>query len=142
MLDTDFLIHQAKANRIIDEWGKSSRSRFLLQIRQLPFKQRVMWQGRDKSDILRGRVFLKFRYAFGDIIRVSFPFSKHGIFQELGVGRFRKKGSSKEKPMPWIEPTFNHQVPILADLLADEAIKTIGIAIKIKVNGIFEAEIK
>lgn len=130
--------YQTKANSVIEDWGRQSKSRFLVQLSALPFKERI----KARSEILRGRVQLKFRRQYGDIVRVTFPFARHGIFQEHGVGSGRKKGSGKEKPMPWIEPTFNAQVPILADLIKDEAIKGYFSVIQIKVNGIFDVEIR
>jgi hypothetical protein len=52
------------------------------------------------------------------------------------------KGSGKEKQMPWIVKTLDAQVPLLADALKREDIKTLGLVIKIKINGLFEIEIK
>ena len=133
---------QQQFNATIEDWGKQTRARFLSQIRQLPFQQRVMWRGRTSEEILRGRVNMRTQRQFGDIVRVRFPFTRHGIMQEHGVGKGRKKGSGKENPMPWIEPTFNAMVPILADDLKTDAMRELGSVIQIKVNGIFEVTLK
>ena len=133
---------QARFNRTIDDWGKLTKARFLMQIRALPFKQRVMWQGRSDAAILRGRVAMRLQKRFGDVVRVRFPFTQHGIFQEHGVGKGRRKGSGLERPMPWIKPGFDAMVPILADNMKSDALDALGQVIVIKVNGIFEMELK
>jgi hypothetical protein len=136
--DYDVLFdYQRRFNDEVAKWGKETRNAYLMRLRALPFKDRVNAEG----DILRGRVQLKYTKQFGDIVRVTWPFARHGIFQEHGVGRGRKKGSGKEKPMPWIAKTLETQTPILADVLNDEAIKALGLIIHIKVNGIFEIKL-
>ena len=85
--------HQARFNDAIIEWGKLTKRQFLFNIRQLPFEQRRMWKTRNSADILRGKVGIKSVKQFGDVVRVKWPFTKHGIMQEHGVGRGRKKGS-------------------------------------------------
>jgi hypothetical protein len=138
---TDFLdrqIHQQEFNAVIRTWGRGTRTTYLRKLRELPFKTRVEL----RKEILRGRVGIGFKRVAGDIVRVRWGFVRHGIFQEHGVGRGRKKGSGKEKPMPWIKPTLDAQVPILADSLQAQTVKTLGLVIQIKVNGIFEAELK
>lgn len=133
---------QQQFNRTIEDWGKQTRSRFLLEIRKLPFQQRIMWRGRDSEDILRGRVNMRTQKQFGDIVRVRFPFTRHGIMQEHGVGRGRKKDSGLEKPMPWINPSLDATTPLLADALQSDVLRELGNVIQIKVNGIFEIELK
>jgi hypothetical protein len=136
--DYDVLFdYQRRFNDEIAKWGKETKNAYLMRLRALPFKDRVKAEG----DILRGRVQLKFKKEFGDIVRVTWPFARHGIFQEHGVGKGRKKGSGEEKPMPWIAKTLDAQTPILADIMKDEAIKTLGLVIEIKVNGIFEIKL-
>lgn len=133
---------QERFNETIEDWGKQTRQRFLMQIRSLPFHERVMWRGRNTSEILRVKVNMRLQKQFGDVVRVRFPFTRHGIMQEHGVGRSRKKGSGKEKPMPWIKPAFDAMVPILADEMKRDALQELGTVIHIKVNGIFEIELK
>jgi hypothetical protein len=133
--------HQDRFNRVITDWGRQSRRQFLLNIRQLPFRERVMWENRNPDDILRGRVGVRFNKFYGDIVRVGWPFTKHGIMQEHGVGRGRKKNSDKAKPMPWIVKTLDAEIPQLADALQDENIKSLGMVVKIKINGLYEIEL-
>lgn len=133
---------QGRFNDTIESWGKTTKARFLMQIRSLPFKERVMWEGRGSQEILRGRVAMRLQKQYGDVVRVRFPFTRHGIMQEHGVGKGRGKGSGKEKPMPWIKPAFDAMTPILADELKSDAMKELGNVIHIKVNGIFEIELK
>ena len=94
--------HQQRFNQAAIEWGRMTKTQFVYRLRSLPFKQRVMWKTRDSKDILRERVSIGFKKFYGDIVRVKWPFARHGIFQEHGVGRGRKKDSDKAKPMPWI----------------------------------------
>ncbi len=136
------LQHQQRFNEAAMQWGRMAKTQFLYQLCALPFKDRVMWAGRDSKDILRDRVSIGFKKFYGDVVRVKWPFTRHGIFQEHGVGRGRKKGSGKEKPMPWIVKTLDAQVPMLADALQREDIKTLGLVIQIKINGLFEIELK
>lgn len=136
------LEHQKEFNRLAEDWGRSTRSRYLMELRQLPFSERVMWATRGSKDILRGRVQLRLKRQYGNVYRVSWPFARHGIFQELGVGRGRRKGSGKEKPMPWIVPTLDAMTPELADAMQDASITSLGKVIRIKVNGLFEFELK
>ena len=132
-----------KLNESVRNWGQMTKTQYLFFIHQLPFAERRMWKKRDPKDILRGSRTVKagFKLYYGDIVRVRWNFSRHGIFQEHGVGRGRKRGSGKEKPMPWIEKTLNQQVPLLADSLTEDIKRVLGTTIKIKVNGIFEMEI-
>lgn len=125
-------------NEAVEKWGRNTRSAFLMRLRQLPFKRRKMWKTRKGTEILRERVGMRTKKNYGDIYRVVFPFTRHGIFQEHGVGRGRPIRSNRVKPRPWIEPTFKLTVPTLADVLQDEAIAQLGLQMKIKVNGIFE----
>ncbi len=118
-----------------------TKTQFLYQLRALPFKDRVMWAGHSK-DILRCKVSIGFKKFYGDVVRVKWPFARHGTFQEHGVGRGSKKGSKKEKPMPWIVKTLDAQVPMLADALQGEDIKTLGLVINIKINGLFDIVLK
>ncbi len=134
--------HQQRFNQAAIEWGRMTKTQFLYQLRSLPFKERLIWKKRDSKDILRGRVSIGFKKFYGDIVRVKWPFARHGIFQEHGVGRGRKKGSGKEKPMPWIAKTLAAQTPLLAEKLKEEAIQSLGLVIQIKVNGIFELKLK
>jgi hypothetical protein len=141
MTDFELLHHQQRFNVIINAWGKTSKAEFLRKIRTLPFKERKMWAGRTGQEILRGKVSIKFKKSGGDVVRVIWPFTRHGIFQERGVGRGRKIGSGKEKPMQWIKPVLESQSKILANDLADEAFRSLGNVIRINVNGIFSIEI-
>lgn len=136
----DTILYDRKLNEIVQEWGRGTRIHFLRRLRFLPFKERVMAY-RQIGQLLRGNIALKYQRQSGNIVRVSFPFTRHGIFQEHGVGRGRKKGSSKVKPMPWIEPTLKTQMPLLRDAVYRENMQHLGLIIKIKVNGIFEMSI-
>lgn len=136
------LQHQQRFNEAAMKWGRMTKTQFLYQLRSLPFKDRVMWAQRNSKDILRDKVSIGFKKLYGDVVRVKWPFARHGIFQEHGVGRGRKKGSGKEKPMPWIVKTLDAQVPLLADALQREDIKTLGLVIQIKINGLFDITLK
>ena len=136
------LEHQQRFNEAATQWGRMTKTQFLYQLRSLPFKQRVMWRGRNSKDVLRDKVSIGFKKIYGDVVRIKWPFARHGIFQEHGVGKGRKKGSGKEKPMPWIVKTLDAQVPMLADALQREDIKTLGLVINIKINGLFEISLK
>lgn len=127
-------------NQIAKDWGAMSKNRFLFQLQLLPFKERAI--ARKGMEKLRGNVGIKFKQRYGDVVRVIWPFTRHGIFQEHGVGRYRKKGSGKEKPMPWIVPTLDATIPLLADELQKQGLKTLGLVINIKVNGLFDIELQ
>ncbi len=131
---------QRAFNEIARDWGLMSKNQFLYQLQTLPFKQRAA--ARKGVAKLRGKVGVKFTQRYGDVVRVVWPFTRHGIFQEHGVGRKRKKGSGKEKPMPWIVPTLDAVTPLLADELQKESLKSLGLVINIKVNGLFDIELK
>jgi hypothetical protein len=138
---TDYLdrqIGQEEFNAVIKIWGRDTRTTYLRKLRELPFKTRVAL----RQEILRGRVGIGFKRISGNIVRVRWGFARHGIFQEHGVGRGRSKGSGREKPMPWLKPTLDAQVPILADNLQNQAVKSLGLVIQIRVNGLFEAELR
>lgn len=132
------LQHQQRFNKAAAKWGFMTRNEFLFNLFALPFDERKMWQGRNPNDILRDKVGIGFKKQYGDIIAVKWPFARHGIFQEHGVGKGRKKGSSKVRPMPWIVETLDAQTPLLANMLKDEGIKSLGLVIHLKVNGLFE----
>jgi hypothetical protein len=129
------LDYQREFNKAATNWGRSTRSRFLMELRNQNFAPR---QVKDNEQILRLGTGMKARKQQGDVVRLTFPFARHGIFQEIGVGRGRRKGSGKEVSKPWIEPTFNATMPMLAEQLAQPGIRALGKIIQIKVNGIFE----
>jgi hypothetical protein len=138
MTNEDALIlldYQREFNQVATDWGRSTRSRFLMELRNNNFKPHIKTE---TDAILRGKVSMKVKKQQGDVVRLTFPFARHGIFQEHGVGRARRKGSGKEVPKPWIEPTFNATTPMLAEQLAQPGIRALGKIIQIKVNGIFE----
>lgn len=130
----------AELNDIIANWGRQSKNRFLYNIQRLPFRKRLVFKKEIKH--LRDGTSLRLVRSNGDIVRVAWRFTRHGIFQEHGVGRNRRKGSGKEKPMPWLVPTLDAMTPLLADELQDESIKQLGLVIDIKVNGLFDITLK
>jgi hypothetical protein len=130
---------QEQFNEIASDWGLQSKNRYLYNLQKLPWKQRVA--ARKGEKLLRRGTGLKFVRQSGDIARVAWPFVRHGIFQEHGVGRWRKKGSGKEKPMPWIVPTLDAMTPILADNLQKASLESLGLVINIKVNGLFDIQL-
>jgi hypothetical protein len=136
------LQHQQCFNEAAIQWGRTTTTQFLYQLRVLPFKERVMWAGRDREDILRDKVSIGFKKIYGDVVRIKWTFARHGIFQERGVGRGHKKGSDKEKPMPWIVKTLDAQVSMLANTSQEEDTKRLGLVIRTKVNGLFNIELK
>ncbi len=136
------LQHQQRFNEAAIQWGRTTTTQFLYQLRVLPFKERMMWAGRDSKDIPRCKVSIGFKKIYGNVVRVKSPFARHGIFQERGMGRGHKKGRDKEKPMPWIVKTLDARVSMLANALQEEDTKSLGLVIRTKVNGLFNIELK
>jgi len=76
---------------------------------------------------------------FGLPYRVDFPFVRHGIFLEHGVGKNRPKGSGKERPRPWLKPVLEPAIEHLAEVLAEAGADAVLGQIKFVIPGIVNA---
>ena len=132
---------QSRMNDAIGDFGRQTKQQFNYALRQQNFAARGRSRKADDTP-LRNRVGVRFHQSLGSIDRIMWKFRRHGIFQERGVGRGRGIGSGKEKPHLWLEQTLSAQVPMLADVLSEAAFQAFVPVIRIKVPGIFEAELR
>lgn len=78
----------------------------------------------------------------GQVSRINFKLARHGIFYERGVGKGRKVNASNTRPHPFIKPTLDPAIDLLAEIIASEyADITVG-EIKFVVPGIISRRIK
>jgi hypothetical protein len=127
-------------NENIRSWGKLTRNTMEYRLAALGINERgsarkEIRSFKNKSGeayelreaTLRQSLRVKYGEFYGDINRIAFRFSRHGIFLERGVGKGRKKGSGKEQPRKWIEPTIAVEVEKLADIVANrDADRVVG----------------
>jgi len=80
-----------------------------------------------------------FRRDYGQIIRINFKFSRHGIFFERGAGRNRRLGT---RPKPWLAPILDPAIDQLADMLAKNYADILSGELKILIPGIISKRVQ
>ena len=148
---------EAELKKIVSQWGsmvtrslKSNTSKFQhgkkgMVIRKVYDAESDSAPGEKK---LVSSISYKVRSLYGVPQRVSFNFSRHGLFVQLGVGRGYKmsggqimrtakgKTSEKRKPNDWLYSVIDRNLPGLerkiAERFADAAVNVITDKSKIK----------
>lgn len=82
------------------------------------------------------------RKEAGQVNRINFKFSKHGIYLEHGVGKGRPVRSSSARPKPWIKPILDSGLDELAELLSNDYADIAAGEIKFFIPGIIDRRIK
>lgn len=82
-----------------------------------------------------------FKEYYGQINRISFQFSRHGIFLEHGVGKGRSKKSGKAKPHPWIAPTISVEMEKLADIMKEQTANRLGQQMRFLIPGVIDMKV-
>ncbi len=101
-------------NKEVSSFGRETKNTFLQEMRA----QKMKFSG--KQDSLQN-ITLKVRKTNGIATRITFPFSKHGIYVKLGVGNgtpiaMAGTGATNRKPKNWItERLLDSKVKELAD---------------------------
>lgn len=130
------------------EWGKQTAKALRGQIASLGLREKVLLAKEiTRIRIAKGGKVLKepplersvgsrVRQQAGLPYRVDFPFVRHGIFLEHGVGKNRGKGSGKERPRPWLKPILEPAIEELAEALAEAGADAVLAQIKFVIPGI------
>ena len=138
-----------QANEAVRDWGKLALRKLRLRVAALTLKDRTAIIKRARlvaknPDYKRVVISLGLNYKrdFGQIGRINFKFTRHGIFLEHGVGKGRPVRSSKARPKPWIAPILDPEVERLADVIAKEYADLALREIRFNVPGIVSKNIK
>lgn len=138
-----------QANESVREWGKIVLRKLRLRVTSLTLKDRAAILKRTRlvaknPEYKRVIVSLGVGYKrdFGQVGRINFKFTKHGIYLEHGVGKGRPVRSAKAKPKPWLAPILDPEVQNLADLIANEYADLSLKEIRFNIPGILAKNIK
>lgn len=132
------------------EWGKQTAKALRAQIGALGLGDKVQLARQvsriqfrnkkiEKAPPLELSIGSRVKAQYGLPYRVDFPFVRHGIFLEHGVGNHRRKGSGKERPRPWLKPVLEPSIERLAEALAEAGADAVLAQIKFVIPGIVNA---
>lgn len=116
-------------------WGRVTAKSLRMRIASLTLSERMQLEQSIKSRVRAPKL---------EIERVSFSFSRHGIFLEHGVGRGRPVGSSQANANKkvWIKPELEAGLEQLAELLSQEYADVAAGELKLTVPGVIQTKIK
>jgi hypothetical protein len=120
-------------DKTVIEWAENTKGQLLRKLAKLGVKE--------KSKLVKS-LKTKFKQKDGELERVSFSFTKHGIFYERGVGRGRGIQSGKTKPNPWLKPILDAEIEQLADLIAEKYADLAVEELKLNIPGIISTKVK
>lgn len=134
-----------QANAEITAWARAVKKKMAVQVGTLTLKdrralQKAAWAKAKNPEYkpLQASIGSNFRRDFGQISRINFSFSRHGIFLERGAGQGRKGKGAK----PWIVPTVDPAIDQLADLLVERFADVVAGEIKFTIPGIISRRVK
>jgi hypothetical protein len=76
-----------------------------------------------------------------EVEAISFRFSRHGIFVEIGVGKNRPKRSSYTRPRPWLSEVLPGQIDELADQLGNAYADLVAQELVFEIRGIYATSV-
>lgn len=105
--------------------------------RRLDMQYQIARMGLQETSELYNSIRAKVKSKLGVPERVTFSFARHGIFQELGVGRGTKsadRGTTNRKAKKWITAALpitatEELANIVVQALGDKAVESIKIGL-------------
>lgn len=138
-----------QANEAVREWGKLTLRKLRRRVSALTLKDRFAIMKRARwlhkhpdTKAIEPSLGVGFKKDFGQIGRINFKFSRHGIFFEHGVGRGRPVRSSKATPKPWLAPILDPAIEELADIISEEYADLLLREIRFSIPGILSKNIR
>lgn len=97
----------------------------------------------DKEQFLYKSIGARVKKKRGDLESIAFSFSRHGIFIEHGVGKYRpvRSSAAEKAKQVWLAPVLDKAADDLADLLADEFADIVAAELTIRVPGIIDTKV-
>lgn len=95
-----------------------------------------------KEQFLTKSLSARLRKKGGQIDSIAFAFSRHGIFLEHGVGKYRPKGSSAAEAAkkPWLSVVLPPSIEDLANILEEHYADIITAQLKINIPGVINTQ--
>lgn len=137
------------ANEAVREWGKITLRKLKRRVSALTLKDRFAIMKRQRLiqkdpeyKRIEPSLGVNYKRDFGQIGRINFKFTRHGIFYEHGVGRGRPVRSSRATPKPWLAPILDPAIDELADIVMNQYADLLIEEIKFTIPGILSRNIK